>query len=73
MYFNFNKKDNRIVNNLAETKTVLRRNYVVVGTDEKGKSYTTTVRDVSALEAKQDAKSWAKSHSLKLDVVRALN
>jgi hypothetical protein len=72
MYFNFNKKDKRIVNNLAEMKPVHRKNFIVVGTDEKGKSFTTTVRNVTLVEARQDAKSWAKSHSLTLGNVRAL-
>jgi hypothetical protein len=72
MYFNFNKKDKRIVNNLAETKAVLRKNFIVVGSDNKGKSFTTTVRNVSLVEARQEAKSWAKSHGLTVNVVRAL-
>jgi hypothetical protein len=73
MYFNFNKKDKRIENNFADLKPVFRKNYVVVGSDEKGKSYTTTVSNATLLEAKNDAKVWAKANSLKVDVVKAVS
>jgi hypothetical protein len=71
VYFNF-KTGKRIENNLAETKPVFRNNYIVVGTDSKGKSFRTRVDNVTLVEARQDAKSWAKSHGLTVDVVRAL-
>lgn len=73
MYFNFNKKDKRIENNFADLKPVFRRNYVIVGSDEKGKSYTTTVSNATLLEAKNDAKIWAKENSLKVDIVKAVS
>lgn len=72
MYFDFNRKDKRIENNLAELKPVYRKKYIVVGSDSKGKSYTTTVDNVTFLDAKKDAKFWARQHDLKLDSVRAL-
>lgn len=72
MYFNFNRKDNRIENNLADLKPVFRKNYIVVGSDSKGKSFTTTVKDVTLIEARMEAKGWARKHDLNLDVVRAL-
>lgn len=72
MYFNFNRKDNRIENNLADLKPVLKHDFIVVGSDSKGKSYTTTVRNVNLRDARLDAKSWGKTHELKIDVVRAL-
>jgi hypothetical protein len=71
MYFNFNK-GKRIENNLAETKTNFRKNFVVVGSDSKGKAFTTTVKDVTRLEAKREAERWAKSHSLKVDAIKAV-
>jgi hypothetical protein len=72
MYFNFNRKDKRMESNVAELKPVMHKNYIVVGTDDKGKSYTTTIHKATFLEAKKDAKWWAKSHNLNLDSVQAL-
>jgi hypothetical protein len=71
MYFNFNK-GKRIENNLAETKTNFRKNFVIVGTDSKGKAFTTTVKDVTLIDAKNQANDWAKSHSLVINSVRAV-
>lgn len=72
MYFNFNKKDKRMESNVVELNPVKYKDFIVVGSDDKGKSYTTTVRKVTLLDAKKDAKWWASKNELTLDVVKAL-
>jgi hypothetical protein len=66
-----NGNDRRVVNNLAETKVSLRKEWYVVGTDGK-KSYTTTIENAMLHEARVEADRWAKRNGLKVEVVRAV-
>lgn len=63
------KTDRRIESNQADAKANLRKNWYAIGTDGK-KSYITTIENALISEARKDAKSWAKSHSLTLQVLR---
>ena len=55
--------------NYVGLKPRLKKDFYAVGVDSKGKSYLTTIRNATNLEAKNEGKRWAKANELKFEGV----
>ena len=55
--------------NYVGLKPRLKKDFYVVGVDSKGKSYLTTIRNVTKLQAKNEGIRWAKANELKFEGV----
>jgi hypothetical protein len=68
MPIKFKTTDKRLESNQVEKKVILRKNWYAVGTDGK-QSFLTKIDNALGIEARTEAKLWAKKNGLKLEVV----
>jgi hypothetical protein len=52
-------------------KPVTRKNFYVVGSDSKGKSYIGDIPDATLVEARIKGRKWAKDNELKFEGVHS--
>jgi hypothetical protein len=66
------KFDKRITEEkFSEMKPVTRKNFYVVGSDSKGKSYIGDIPDATLVEARIKGRKWAKDNELKFEGVHS--